>query len=130
MSRAELLAWLEANAVRADELGDCAQCGLAVHGGGECSECLEELGHVRHAECCPRLDAPHQAVGGERELVEAILAHAEDQRAANVVRRITARIAELEPLQAFGGSLGAVYAAEAAGLRYALELLEAPAAAD
>jgi hypothetical protein len=119
MSRTELLAWLESNAVRADHLGPCARCGELVRAGDECSGCLEDDGQAIHEREC---DGHRE----EAQLVEAILAHAEDQRAANVVRRIHARITELEPLQAFGGSLGAVYAAEAAGLRYALELLEAP----
>lgn len=59
----------------------------------------------------------------EEELVDSILFHA-TPAALPAVRRIRARIAELVPLQAFGGGLGAVYAAEVAGLRYALELLE------
>jgi hypothetical protein len=46
-----------------------------------------------------------------------------DDRAWLAVSRIHARIRELEPLMAFGGSLGAVYAAEVSGLRFALELL-------
>jgi hypothetical protein len=58
----------------------------------------------------------------ERELVDAILVH--EDAATLAVARIRARIAELEPLLAFGGGLGAVYAAEIAGLRYALGLLE------
>lgn len=60
----------------------------------------------------------------EDQLVDAILAHADEDASALAVSRIRARIAELEPLLAFGGSLGAVYAAECAGLRFALELLE------
>jgi hypothetical protein len=59
----------------------------------------------------------------DRELADAILFHA-TPAALPAVRRLRARIAELQPLQAFGGGLGAVYAAEIAGLRYALELLE------
>lgn len=58
----------------------------------------------------------------EDQLVDAILAH-QPLAAELAVERIRARIAELQPLQAFGGSLGAVYAAECQGLRYALELL-------
>lgn len=54
------------------------------------------------------------------ELVDRILEHA----APAAVARIRARVAELEPLLAFGGGLGAVYAAEIAGLRYALGLLQ------
>jgi hypothetical protein len=59
----------------------------------------------------------------EDQLVDAILAHQADVAAEHAVRRIHARIGELEPLLAFGGSLGAVYAAEIQGLRFALELL-------
>lgn len=59
----------------------------------------------------------------EDQLVDAILAH-QPPAAELAVARIRARIAELEPLLAFGGGLGAVYAAELHGLRYALELLQ------
>lgn len=66
----------------------------------------------------------------ERELVRAILAHQEepeeDHRAELAALRIRARIAELKPLVAFGGALGAVYAAEVLGLEYGLRLLEEP----
>lgn len=60
----------------------------------------------------------------EEDLVDAILAHQADEAAEYAVRRIHARIGELQPLLGFGGSLGAVYAAEIQGLRFALELLE------
>jgi len=59
----------------------------------------------------------------ENQLAAAILEHAVPP-AELAVRRIRARMAELEPLQAFGGALGAVYAAELHGLAYALDLLE------
>lgn len=119
MSRAELLAWLEANAVRADHLGPCPRCHEPVRAGEECQECLEDDGRAVHATEC-------DGHAEEAQLVEAILAHqAPDTLSAELaVARIRARIAELEPLLAFGGGLGAVYAAEIAGLRFALELLD------
>lgn len=58
------------------------------------------------------------------ELADRILEHTADRAAELASRRIAARIAELQPLVAFSGSLGAVYAAEIVGLQYALELLE------
>lgn len=65
----------------------------------------------------------------EDELVAAILEHGQDDPARAAVVRIIARIGELRPLLAFGGPLGAVYAAEISGLEYALRLLEeAPSA--
>lgn len=60
----------------------------------------------------------------ERELVDAILEHGAHDAAELACDRIRARILELEPLLAFGGPLGAVYAAEIMGLRYALDLIE------
>lgn len=60
----------------------------------------------------------------ERELVDAILEHGATNAADLACDRLRARILELEPLLAFGGPLGAVYAAEIMGLRYALDLLE------
>lgn len=67
----------------------------------------------------------------EDQLVEAILSYQldpdEDDRAELALRRIRARIEELRPLVAFGGGLGAVYAAEIQGLTHAIALLEDPA---
>jgi hypothetical protein len=60
----------------------------------------------------------------EDALADAILELGRDTAAAAAITRLQARAAELEPLLAFGGMLGAVYAAELAGLRYALEVLQ------
>lgn len=59
----------------------------------------------------------------ERALAQAVLDVGRDQAAAAAITRLQARCAELEPLLAFGGTLGAVYAAELAGLRFALNVL-------
>ena len=60
----------------------------------------------------------------ERELADEILRHMPKRAAELASARIQARIDELQPLVAFSGALGAVYAAEIVGLHYALELLQ------
>jgi hypothetical protein len=45
-------AWAIANAIHAESLGACVTCLELVHGGDECSTCLEDDGVVRHLDCC------------------------------------------------------------------------------
>lgn len=60
----------------------------------------------------------------DQQLADEILRHLPRRAAELASARIAARIAELQPLVAFSGALGAVYAAEIVGLQYALELLQ------